>query len=349
MTSVTIGMSGGVDSSVAALLLKQQGYEVQGFTLRMWTDEGRCCSKEDIQVAIQIAGKIGIPHTIIDIRKEFEAEVVSCFLEGYRQGRTPNPCAICNQRIRFGSFWKQVDSFGAKYLATGHYARIKPVSFSGGDPETPQEELLLARAKDRLKSQEYFLSLISKEYLGRILFPLGDLTKPQVREIARDNDLPVIDRESQDICFIPGGDTARFICNHLGDTPGDIVDAEGKVLGRHRGIWCHTIGQRKGLGIAAKEPLFVVKLDMQNNRVVVGPRSALAGDHFRLLNINKFTDRNLTDLPLTCKIRYATPEVGCRIEGDEVILKHPVDAITPGQLGVTYWEDKVVMAGIIDI
>jgi tRNA-specific 2-thiouridylase len=208
-------------------------------------------------------------------------------------------------------------------------------------------EFFLSRAQDNKKTQEYFLSHILRDHLDRILFPLGEMTKDEVRSIAKDNDLPCIHRESQDVCFIPDGDTHSFLCKHLGQKPGDIVDLSGKVLGQHRGIWNHTIGQRKGLGIAAAGPLFVISLDIENNRIIVGPRSALAGDSFRLTQINRFTDRDLSLLPLTCKIRYATPEVSCRLDGDEVILAHPVDAITPGQLGVIYWQDKVVMAGFI--
>ena len=334
---VLVGMSGGVDSSVAALLLKDQGYDVWGFTLRMWDEDGRCCSREDIQAAVAVARKIGVPHTIVDIREQFKQEVVDYFLAEYRNGRTPNPCAVCNQRIRFGSFWKSVDEFGAEYLSTGHYARI--IQESG--------ELFFARGEDVGKSQEYFLSLVSREHLSRIIFPLGGLTKDEVRIIARDNNLPVIDRESQDICFIPDGDTARFLCKHLSSEPGKIVDLEGNELGTHRGVWCYTIGQRKGLGIAAGEPFYVIGIDMEANQVIVGPRSALAGDRFRLTRINRFTDRDLSGLALTCKIRYAAPEVPCRLEGDRVILDHPVDAITPGQLGVIYHDDKVVMGGII--
>lgn len=330
-------MSGGVDSSVAALLLNEQGYDVHGFTLRMWDEDGRCCSREDIEAAVAVSRKIGVPHTIVDIRERFKHEVVDYFLSEYRNGRTPNPCTVCNQRIRFGSFWESVDEFGAEYLSTGHYVRI--IQESG--------ELFFARGKDRNKSQEYFLVLVSRKYLSRIIFPLGALTKEEVRTIACDNNLPVADRESQDICFIPDGDTFSFLDKHLGEKPGEIVDLDGNVLGTHKGVWFHTVGQRKGLGIAVGQPLFVVSLDPNNNRVVVGPRSALAGDRFRLTEINRFTDRALSDLPLTCKIRYAAPEVPCRLEEDKVILDHPVDAITPGQLGVIYHDDKVVMSGII--
>jgi tRNA-specific 2-thiouridylase len=335
---VLVGMSGGVDSSVAALLLKEQGYDVHGFTLRMWDEDGRCCSREDIEAAVAVSRKIGIPHTIVDIRERFKHEVVDYFLEEYRSGRTPNPCAVCNQQIRFGSFWENVDRFGAEFLSTGHYARI--IQESG--------EFFLAKGKDEQKSQEYFLALVSREHLSRIIFPLGGLTKEEVREIALKNNLPVADRESQDICFIPDGDTFSFLDKHLGEKPGEIVNLDGNVLGTHKGVWFHTIGQRKGLGIATGEPLFVIGIDMNANQVIVGPRSALAGDRFRLTRINRFTDRDLFDLPLTCKIRYAAPEVPCRLEGDRVILDHPVDAITPGQLGVIYHDDKVVMGGIIN-
>lgn len=338
-----VGMSGGVDSSVAAILLKKEGYDVHGFTLRMWSDDGRCCSRDAIQAAVAVSRKIGIPHAIVDIRKEFKEEVVECFLSEYRLGRTPNPCARCNERVRFGSFFKQVDAYGGDYLATGHYARILP------DNSVKPHELFLAKARDKRKSQEYFLSLISQEFLNRILFPLGGLTKDEVRSIARDADLPVIERESQDVCFIPDGDTQGFLLKHIGQKPGEIVDINGNVLGTHKGIWFHTIGQRKGLGIATGEPLFVLSLDPKTNRVIVGPRSALGGQTFILTRINRFTDRNLSDLPLTCKIRYATPEVPCRLEGSRVILEKPLDAVTPGQLGVIYWEDKVVLAGIIDL
>jgi len=330
-------MSGGVDSSVAALLLKQEGYEAHGFTLRMWKDE-RCSGREDVEAAVAVASKIGIPHTVIDVRKQFEAEVVNYFLDEYRSGRTPNPCALCNQRIRFGAFWDAARSFGTDYLSTGHYSGI--VEDSG--------ELFFARAKDERKSQEYFLALIPKERLGHLIFPLAELTKAQVRAIASEYALPVVCRESQDVCFIPEGDTASFLRRRLGSKPGEIVDLEGNVLGTHKGIWFHTIGQRKGLGIATGEPLYVISVDAKNNRVIVGPRAALSGSSFRLSHLNRFTDRDLSNLSLTCKIRYASPEAPCRLEGDQVILDHPVQAITPGQLGVIYWENKVVMAGIIE-
>jgi len=330
-------MSGGVDSSVAAFLLKKQGYDVHGFTLCMWED-GCCSGREDVEAAVAVARKIGIPHTVIDVRKQFESEVVNYFLDEYRNGRTPNPCAVCNERIRFGAFWDRVDSFTAAYLSTGHYAKI--IEESG--------ELFLAQAKDKRKSQEYFLALIPKGRLGRLVFPMGDLTKSEVRRIAKENELPVIDRESQDICFIPDGNTASFLRRHLEEKPGNIVDLEGNVLGTHQGIWFHTIGQRKGLGIAASEPFYVISVDAKNNRVIVGPRSALTGNRFRLIQVNRFTDRDLSELALTCEIRYATPQISCRLEDEKVVLDHPVQAITPGQLGVIYWENKVVMAGIIE-
>lgn len=372
-SKVLIGMSGGVDSSVAALLLKKEGYDVHGFTLRMWSeegyapsrapgggagelatgsrlsgisfrlDEGRCCSREAVQAAVAVSRKIGIPHAVVDVRRRFKEEVVGYFISEYRQGRTPNPCARCNERIRFGSFFEQVEAFGADFLATGHYAGI----FCDRSVKPP--ELFFAKAKDKRKSQEYFLALVARENLSRILFPLSDLTKDEVRDIARRENLPVTERESQDVCFIPDGDTSGFLDRHIVQKSGEIVDIEGNVLGRHKGIWFHTIGQRKGLGVAAGEPLFVLRLDAESNRVIVGPRSALRGTSFTLTGINRFTDRDLSGLPLTCKIRYATPEVPCRLEGSSVILEKPLDAVTPGQLGVIYWEDKVVMAGIIDL
>ncbi|MEA3312177.1 MAG: tRNA 2-thiouridine(34) synthase MnmA, partial [candidate division WOR-3 bacterium] len=246
-SKVLVGMSGGVDSSVAALFLKQEGYDAHGFTLRM-REDGRCSGREDVEAAVAVARKIEIPHTVIDVRKQFEAEVVNYFLDEYRSGRTPNPCALCNQRIRFGSFWRSVERVGADFLSTGHYCRI--IEDSG--------ELFLARAKDEKKSQEYFLALVPKRHLSRLIFPLGELTKAQVRAIASEYALPVVCRESQDVCFIPEGDTASFLRRRLGSKPGEIVDLEGNVLGTHKGIWFHTIGQRKGLGIASGEPLYVI-------------------------------------------------------------------------------------------
>lgn len=326
-----------MDSAVAALLLKQEGYDVHGFTFRMWSDDGRCCSRESVQSAIAVARSIGIPHTIVDIRAEFERKVVSYFLSEYQSGRTPNPCAVCNRAIRFGSFFKQVNAFGADYLSTGHYSKISSIN----------GELFLTRAKDSAKTQEYFLSLIPAENLSRILFPLGDICKDEVRRIAEENNLPVESRESQDICFIPSGDTQDFLQKHLSAQAGDIVDVNGKVLGKHRGIWHYTIGQRKGLGISSEEALFVLAIDAANNRITVGPRAALKASSFRITDINRFTERSFSSLPLSCKIRYATPEVPCRIEGDRVILLEDINAITPGQLAVIYWQNKVVMAGII--
>ncbi len=373
---VLLGMSGGVDSSVAAFILKEQGFEVHGFTLRMWSEDGRCCSREDIEAAVQVSRTLGIPHSIIDVRKQFEEEVVRYFIDEYKNGRTPNPCAVCNQRIRFGLFWESFERFGADFLSTGHYAKISPqrnTEYSFGDPNPlpgepisrPQEnvfsennlensppspeirEYFLAKAEDDRKSQEYFLALIPKSRLSKLLFPLGELTKIEVKKIAREEKLPCINRESQDICFIPDGNTQGFLKKHLGEKEGEIVDLEGNFLGLHKGIWFHTIGQRKGLGIAVGEPLFVVRLDPEKNRVIVGPRSALCSTCFRIVNINRFTDRDLSSLPLYCKIRYATPSVPCRLEEDRVILDHKLEAITPGQLAVIYHDDKVVLAGTI--
>lgn len=381
---VLLGMSGGVDSSVAAFILKNQGYEVQGFTLRMWSEDGRCCSRESIEAAVHVSRQIGIPHSIIDVRKQFEEEVVRYFIDEYKNGRTPNPCAVCNQRIRFGLFWESFERFGADFLSTGHYAKIMPqpnTQYSVGDPNPlhlvkspilpgdpiprPQEnafsennlehspppseirEYFLAKAEDDRKSQEYFLALVPKSRLSKLLFPLGELTKIEVKKIAREQNLPCINRESQDICFIPDGDTQGFLKKHLGEKEGEIVDLEGNFLGLHKGIWFHTIGQRKGLGVAVGSPLFVARLDPATNRVIVGPRSALCGTCFGIVNINRFTDSDLSPLPLCCKIRYATPSVPCRLEGDRVILERELEAITPGQLAVIYHDDKVVMAGTI--
>ena len=331
-------MSGGVDSSVAAYLLKKEGFDVHGFTLRMWSEDGRCCSRDDIEAAVTVSRKLGISHAIVDIRKEFEEKVVAYFIDEYKNGRTPNPCGVCNQMIRFGSFWEQIDKFGAEYLATGHYAKI--VSESG--------ELYLSRAKDKKKSQEYFLSLVSKNHLKRILFPLAELAKTDVRNIAQENDLPVIHRESQDICFIPDGYTGGFLYKRLGKNSGDIVDMDDRILGRHNGVWCYTIGQRKGLGLSQSTPLYVVSIDVKRNLLIVGPKNALSGKRFKLSRINRFTERNLSTLDLTAKIRYATPEIPCRFENNIVTLSRSVDAITPGQMGVVYTEGKVMLAGLIE-
>lgn len=348
---VLIGMSGGVDSSVAAYLLKEQGFEVNGFTLRMWSEEGKCCSRDAIEAAVEVSRKLGIPHSIIDVRKQFENEVVEYFLDEYRNGRTPNPCAVCNERIRFGLFWDNFERFGADYLSTGHYAKITSQiksSILPGVPESSKnQEYSLTKAADLRKSQEYFLALIPKSRLSRLIFPLGDLMKSDVKKIATDEKLPCISRESQDICFIPDGDTQGFLKKHLGEKEGEIVDLEGNILGSHKGIWFHTVGQRKGLGIAVGEPLFVVRLDPVSNRVIVGPRSALCGTCFKITRINRFTDMDLSSVPLSCKIRYATPQVPCRLESDKVLLDSELEAITPGQLAVIYHEDRVVMAGTI--
>ncbi|UCG34763.1 MAG: tRNA 2-thiouridine(34) synthase MnmA [Candidatus Omnitrophota bacterium] len=338
---IVVGLSGGVDSSTTAYILKQQGWEVIGVTLKL----SSTLDSESLSQARQLCGKLEIPHHLIDLGDAFKKEIVDYFVQSYLEGTTPNPCAWCNRRIKFGVLLERAKKLGADYLATGHYARI----------EKTGDTYFIKRAKDERKSQEYFLSLIPSSVLPHLVFPLADYTKEEVRRVAKEKELMFKERkESQDICFIKGMSYAKFIEKYL-DIPsegcGQIQHVDGRILGTHKGIHHYTYGQREGLGVAWKEPLYVADIDSATKTVVVTEREHLGKDRFLVGNLNWFIcPENFSFLKV--KIRYNSLFYNCKLEycGNKilVLLEKKIDAITPGQLATFYRDDMVVGGGIIE-
>jgi tRNA-uridine 2-sulfurtransferase len=339
---VAVAMSGGVDSAVALL---RAGEDAIGVTLRLWLDpqgpdaDRACCSPEAVLAARRTCHRLGIPHVTLDLREEFRRAVVQPFVRGYAAGLTPNPCIRCNGSFRFAELLAFAERAGAERLATGHYARI--VERDG--------RLLLARAADERKDQSYMLARLDPRFLDRLWFPLGDQSKDVTRAEAATAGLEVAGRaESQEACFLAGGDYRDFLARHgLGAEEGPIVDEEGRELGRHDGVWRFTPGQRKGLGVAAGEPLYALRSDAATNTVVVGPRAALATTTVDV--------RGRLHLPLEraeAKLRYRSPAVGARIEslegGFRLRLDRPAYGVAPGQAAVLYDDEAVVGAGTIE-
>jgi tRNA-specific 2-thiouridylase len=348
---VVVAMSGGVDSSVAALLLRDLGVEVVGVTMCLGVvpaegEKAKCCGPREIEDAQAVCRSLGIPHHVMDFAADLEEEVIRPFMAEYCRGRTPNPCVVCNRRIKFGSFLDRALAWGFDGIATGHYARIEAVDGA----------FRLKVPKDRRKDQTYFLHAMAREALEKVLFPLAGYTKDEVRAIARRADLPVFDKpESQDICFIPAEGTAAFLRSRAaGIAEGEIVDTAGRALGRHQGIAGYTIGQRGGLGISAPRPLYVLKIDAAQNRLVVGPKEALLSVELVAGQISRLVDRFPEEA--WAKIRYAHRPARCRISEEEdrlaVRFDTPQEAITPGQSVVLYdslsAEATVLGGGIIE-
>ncbi len=360
---IAVAMSGGVDSSMAAVLLKEEGYEVIGLTMDLGnpasSKDGASSGKEvpsgSIGDARRVAKQIGIPHTTIDLREEFEENVVQYFVSEYLKGRTPNPCIRCNERIKFGFLLEKAQSLGARALATGHYARIR--KFFGEKQKTPAQYLLL-RGKDRKKDQSYFLFSLSQELLSRVIFPLGERTKEEVRAEARKRSLRVAERaESQEICFIPENDYRRFLENRMGklfSQPGPIVNRDRKVLGFHRGLHSFTIGQRRGLRIAAPQPLYVLALEPEENRVVAGSKEELLARGLVAQDVHWISFSNLAEtMEVLVQIRYrhpGIPAVLSPLEGEKVRVEFgaPQKSVTPGQAAVFYRGDEVLGGGWIE-
>ena len=353
-TRVVVGMSGGVDSSATAALLLEQGYDVVGVTLKLWPQdcvsraEDKCCGPQAVTDARAVCHKLGIPYYLIDEAAEFQTRVIQYFADEYKAGRTPNPCVMCNQNLKFGRLLSRADQLGAQYIATGHFARVEK-SHDG-------RRTLLKRGRDERKDQSYFLFSLRQDQLSRAMFPLGEKTKSDTREVARHCHLKTADKEeSMEICFVPDNDYGRFLqqANLAGKHRGEIVDLRGKVLGHHDGIEFYTIGQRKGLGISSPAPLYVVELDAANNRVVVGDDSALDRDEFIADRCNWIPfDTPPATLGASVKIRYSHPGTAATVTPlpggrARVELHAPQRAITPGQAAVFYQNDLVLGGGWI--
>ena len=348
---IMVGMSGGVDSSVAAYLLKKQGYEVTGVTFKLWDDptlESGCCSADDVRDAAYVCQQLGIPHYVINYKELFRQEVVAPFAEEYLRGRTPNPCINCNRYIKFGAFSHKLKELGFNLMATGHYARC------GYNADTGRWEL--KRAIHPEKDQSYVLYNLTQEQLAMLRLPLGEYSKPEIRTIAEESGLVVAKKpDSQDICFVPDGDYTAFIerITKNKPRPGKFIHQNGQVLGTHQGLIHYTIGQRKGLGIAYECPLYVIDKDIASNTVILGPNDALFQKALLAENCNLIAiDKLEAPLRVTAKTRYRQKDVPAVIEplADgkiKVTFDEPQRAITPGQAVVFYDGDYVVGGGII--
>jgi len=343
---VLIGMSGGVDSSVAACLMLKQGFACAGATMRL--HDFACGGADDAADAGAVAQKLGIPHHIFSFQPEFEQTVIHQFVTAYENGLTPNPCIQCNAHLKFGAMLENALEMGFDYVVSGHYARIQQ------DPQSGR--YLLYKAADHSKDQTYFLACLNQHQLSHILLPLGELTKAEVREIAEKEGLITArKRDSQDICFVPDEDYAAFLQRYTGKVypEGNYLDLEGKVVGRHKGAVCYTRGQRKGLGLAMGSPVYVCNKDMQANTVTVGPNEALFSSALRAKDWNWFPFPALTaPMQVTAKIRHSQLELAATVYPEEdgfarVEFEVPQRAITPGQAVVLYDGDCVVGGGTI--
>jgi tRNA-uridine 2-sulfurtransferase len=345
---VAVGMSGGVDSSTVAAMLQDQGYAMEGVTLWLMKGKGQCCS-EGMVDAMKQCEEMGVPHHVVDSRESFERNIINYLVEGYQAGITPLPCSNCNTAVKFGPMLDYaMAELGINYIATGHYARVRFDQASG------RHQLL--RAIDRNKDQTYFLYDLDQRVLGHVLFPLGETCKTETRKIATDFGLATADKpESQDLCLVEANGSMRaFLEKYITPVAGDIVDQSGRIMGKHDGIHNYTIGQRKGLGIAHSEPLYVVALDAVMNRVIVGAREALLSSAFTVSRVN-WVSVGVIESPIHAEvqIRYRSTAVGAMvepIEGDRVRITfdEPQPSVTPGQAAVWYDGEVLLGGGIID-
>ena len=350
---VLLGMSGGVDSSVAGYLLREQGYDVVGVTMKVWPQdcisraEDKCCGPQAVADARGVAHSLGIPHYVVDEADQFEQTVINYFASEYQAGRTPNPCVMCNEKLKFGNLWGKAQALDCDYIATGHYAII----------EHHADGAVLRKGVDPRKDQSYFLFSLRQPQLRRALTPLGKMLKPQIREIAHSLGLKVADKiDSQEICFVPGNDYKAFLRSHLGENKfhrGEIYDVDGNFIAEHEGIELFTIGQRKGLPGGSARPRYVVDLDPETNRVIVGGVDDLIVDEFEVDRVN-WIDLNFSNqvADVTVKIRYNHPGTAATLTPGEngrahVRLHEPQKAVTPGQAAVFYNADIVLGGGWI--
>ena len=365
---IAVAMSGGVDSSAAAAILKEQGHELVGFTMQLWdqrrginTDENgdplpsRCCSLDDVYDARRVAEELDFPFYVLNLERDFERDVVQPFVTSYLNGETPIPCVSCNSRLKFASLDRLAVSLGCEKVATGHYARVE------FDPITNRYKLL--RGKNEQKDQSYFLWELTQSQLSRALFPLGEMSKPEAREAAREHGLVGVSekKESQEICFVPDGDYAGFIDRYLEyenaterlPGEGEIVDARGRVIGRHEGIHRYTIGQRRGMGIANERALYVISIDADKNRVTAGSSEELQSTEFTVARVNWIAFENPKEsVRAEVRVRYrhtAAPATITPLDNERarIVFDEPQRAITPGQASVFYRGDEVIGGGWI--
>jgi tRNA-uridine 2-sulfurtransferase len=364
--TIAVAMSGGVDSSAVAAMLRSEGHNVVGLTMQLWNQrrlaghegmpesvQGRCCSIDDVYDARRVAETIGIPYYVVNQEERFERDVVRPFVEQYLSGRTPIPCSLCNNHLKFDQLLIVAQQIGAEALATGHYARVEFAEESG--------RWLLKRPTDRSKDQTYFLFGLTQEQLSRTIFPLGEMTKPEVRELARRHGLALAEKpDSQEICFVPGGDYKKFLDAYLEEqgeaspvTAGELVTTDGKVVGEHSGIQNFTVGQRKGLGVATGSPLYVLQIKEDTHQIVVGDSGNLFSRTLRANRVNLIAIEKLDEpIRVTVKIRHRHEPAAATIENSSenevsVSFDEPQRAITPGQAAVFYNGDVVVGGGWI--
>lgn len=361
MAKIMVAMSGGVDSLLAAALLHEQGHEVIGVTMHLWADdddrlaESLCCSQEMTESARRVCAQLGIPYYVFNYQKEFRRHVIDYFMREYAQGYTPNPCLECNREIKFRALLKRAEALGYEYVATGHYAQVRAVggSAAGSCPALYQ----LQRGVDHDKDQSYMLYMLGQRDLGRLMFPIGVYSKPEVRALAAERGLASADRpESQDICFVPGGDYRNLLREEQPQSllPGPIVDTAGREVGQHKGLPLYTIGQRRGLGLTSRAPLYVIDLDMARNALVVGPAEAMLREGLTIANA-EFVSGERPAEPFTCQVQVRAHAAAVEatvqpLDGERLAVRFatPQKAISPGQAAVLYAGERVLGGGRIE-